>query len=626
MSFDDQNSSSSLTEEILNRNGYKKSSYFSSEKDEGTRDETIALSKDGSADYHYEEVEDNEDTDSKSEKSIEYSNRFVYWFHYLSERLSVEGSNKKSVLEAYIYNDDLRPVEVERRVWTWKQYIFFWISGSFNVNTWQISATGLQLGLNWWQTWICIWVGYSFVAAYLVIGSRIGNMYHISFPIASRVTFGTYFSVWVVLNRVVMACVWFSTLGWLGGICVQLMLRSIFTNNITAKIGDTISDPNLNNYEFMCFMIFWVISLPFLWFPPHKLRYVFAVKSCITPFAAVGFLIWTLKKSHGNLALGSLTNSGPMTSSATAWAVIRAIMSAMDNFSTLILNAPDFSRFARSPQSSIYSQLIALPICYAVISLIGILSTSAAFTMYNVNYWSPLDILSRYLDNYTSGNRAGVFLISFIFAFDQLASNLAGNAIPAGTDMTALFPKFINIRRGSYICACISLCICPWDLMASSSKFTTALSAYAVFLSAIAGVAFADYYIVRKGYINVYDCYTNKPGSLYMYNKWGTNWRALVAYICGIVPNFTGFLGSLGIVVPEGAMKVYYLNYFVGYTIAALIYVLLVYYFPVEGVPENAKLTDIVWHEEWIEVENFSNKMRSYKRYGDANIKVRESI
>ncbi|EDO18401.1 hypothetical protein Kpol_1013p76 [Vanderwaltozyma polyspora DSM 70294] len=452
-------------------------------------------------------------------------------------------------------------------------------------------------------------------------------MYHISFPIASRITYGTYFSIWVVINRVVMACVWFSTLGWLGGDCVQLMLRSIFTNNLEKKLGDTIPDPDLDNYQFMCFMIFWAVTLPFLWFPPHKLRHLFAVKSCITPFAAFGFLIWTLKKADGNLALGNLSGTGKLSSSATAWAVIRSIMSAMDNFSTLILNASDFSRFAKSPKSSTYSQLFALPILYAVISLIGILSTSAAYTLYGENYWSPLDILSRYLENYTSGNRAGVFLISFAFAFDQLGANLSGNAIPAGTDMTALLPKFINIRRGSFICACIALAICPWKLMSSSSKFTTALSAYAVFLSAIAGVMFADYFIIRKGYVNIFHCYTNKPGSYYMYNKWGTNWRAVVAYICGIVPNFVGFLGSLDVVVPEGAMKVYYLNYYIGYLVSALVYVILVYYFPVDGVPNGAKIKDRVWYESWIEVENFANERAAFEKYGDEGVlKARNTV
>lgn len=546
------------------------------------------------------------------------------WWEKVIKFLEVETPDGKSpgVVESFLYNDDLKPVEAARRSWDWKQYIFFWISGGFNINNWQIAATGLQLGLNWWQTWICVWVGYMFVGIFLVLGSRVGNMYHLSFPISSRITYGTYFSLWIILNRVVMAVVWFSTLAWLGGDCVQLMLRAIFGNDLNTRLGDGMDTPNLNNFQLMCFILFWFCTLPFLWFPPHTLRYVFTFKAFITPFATFGFLIWILVKSNGKLALGNMTGvTTTLTTSAKAWAVIRSIFSGLDNFSTLILNAPDFSRFAKTPKSSILPQLISLPLTYAVISLVSLLSFSAAYELYQVNYWSPLDIMDHFLNqNFSSGNRAGVFLISTIFAFDQLGANLSSNAIPAGTDMTAILPKFINIRRGCYICAAFSLCITPWNLMASSSKFTTALAAYAVFLSAIAGVVFADYYIVRKGYVNILHCYTNHINSYYMYNKYGTNWRAVIAYLVGIVPNFPGFIGSVGPTVPIGAMEVYYLNYFIGYFVSAIVYVVLCYYFPVSGVPNNASLFAREWYEEWAEVDDFPEQIQNFNLYGDETL------
>ncbi|AQZ18751.1 FUI1 (YBL042C) [Zygosaccharomyces parabailii] len=563
-----------------------------------------------------------EDSISVDETSPTERSLFTRWCLKLVDLLEVKqpadgGSGEKqsrSIVEAFVYNKELRPVERARRTWTWKNYVFFWISGTFNVNTWQISATGLQLGLKWWQSWICIWVGYVCVATFILLASRVGNFYHLSFPSSCRIAFGTYFSLWVVLNRVVMACVWYSTMAYLGGQCVQLMLKAIFGTNLEKRLHDGIPSPNLNNFQLMCFIIYWVFSLPFLWCPPHKLRGIFSAKAFITPLGAFALLIWSVRKCGGAVDLSALNSSDGMNSSMTAWAVIRSIMSAMDNMSTLVLNAPDFARFGKTRHSALYPQLITIPVCFGIISLMGIVCVSAAYTLYGVNYWSPLDILGRYLQNFTAGDRAGVFLIASVFAFDQLGANLSQNAIPAGTDMTALLPKFISIRRGSYICACLSLCICPWNLLASSSKFTTALSAYAVFLSAIAGVIFADYYIVRKGYINIYHCYTNKPGSYYMYNRFGTNWRAVLAYVVGIVPNFPGFLGSTGVNVPIGAMKVYYLNYFIGYLLGAGTYTALVYFFPVSGTPEGVKLTDRVWREKWIEVEDFEYERVQFEK------------
>ena len=84
-----------------------------------------------------------------------------------------------SILDSFMYNQDLKPVEKERRVWSWYNYCYFWLAECFNINTWQIAATGLQLGLNWWQCWITIWIGYGFVGAFVVLASRVGSAYHL---------------------------------------------------------------------------------------------------------------------------------------------------------------------------------------------------------------------------------------------------------------------------------------------------------------------------------------------------------------------------------------------------------------------------------------------------------------
>lgn len=43
------------------------------------------------------------------------------------------------------------------------------------------------------------------------------------------------------------------------------------------------------------------------------------------------------------------------------------------------------------------------------------------------------------------------------FIYVQLMLNVAANSISAGCDLTALMPRFVNIRRGGYIAAIIGL-------------------------------------------------------------------------------------------------------------------------------------------------------------------------
>ena len=206
--------------------------------------------------------------------------------------------------------------------------------------------------------------------------------------------------------------------------------------------------------------------------------------------------------------------------------------------------------------------------------------------IYKKQIWNPLDILDNFLDEGGSGQRFGVFVIALAFTLAQLGTNIAANSVSAGTDMTALLPRFLNIRRGSFICAIIGICINPWILVSSSSNFTTYLSAYSVFLSSIAGVIICDYYFVRKGYYQVVDLYSARPDGPYWYT-YGVSWRAYAAYVAGILINVVGFAGAVGDKVPMGATYVYRLNFFTGFIVSSSMYYLLCYYFPIPATSDT---------------------------------------
>ncbi|QBM85530.1 nucleobase:cation symporter-1, NCS1 family [Metschnikowia aff. pulcherrima] len=547
--------------------------------------------------------------------------------------LRVEDNSDLTTTQKYLYNFDLRPVEAARRQWSWYNFVFFWVADSFNINTWMIAATGVEAGMTWWQTWLSVWVGYLLAGIFVSLSARVGVVNHISFPIGSRASFGIFFAIWPVINRVVMSCVWYSVQAMVAGPCIGLMLRSIFGQNLQETMPNGILNKNVTTFEFLSFFLFWLFSLPFLWFPPHKIRHLFTVKAYISPVAGVAFLIWTLVKSHG---AGPVIHApSALQGLALAWAFVESTMNSLANFATLITNAPDFSRFADKPSFAIkyVVQTVSIPLCFSITSLIGILVSSASTELYGTTYWSPLDVLGRFLDNYSSGNRAGVFFISFAFAIAQLGTNISANSLSFGTDVTALLPQYMNIRRGSYLCALLALVVQPWNLLLSSSKFTTYLSAYSVFLSSIIGVICSDYYVVRRGHLKLTHMYsTHAPSdktqrSDYMYNRFGTNWRALIAYLCGILPNIVGFVGATSGTdkVPMGANEVYRLNFFMGFFSSGIVYVALTYFFPVAGTPD-VKLLQKGWFEENQDVEDFEQELLGHVHEGfEAPVSVASS-
>ena len=245
----------------------------------------------------------------------------------------------------------------------------------------------------------------------------------------------------------------------LPGQCVTLMLRSIWTS-YTNLPNSMPASSGTNTRDFLSFFLFWAFSLPAIWFPVHKIRHLFTAKSYFVPVAGVAYFIWAIVKAHG---IGPIVHqSSKAQGSALGWAMVSGIMSSIANFATLIVNDPDFARFARKPADALWSQFITIPVGFAVTSFIGIIVSSSSTVIYGKPIWNPLDLLSNFLDGANGGARFGVFIIAFAFALAQLGTNIAANSVSAGTDMTALLPRYLNIRRGGYICAAVGLAMCPW--------------------------------------------------------------------------------------------------------------------------------------------------------------------
>ena len=244
-------------------------------------------------------------------------------------------------------------------------------------------------------------------------------------------------------------------------------------------------------------------------------------------------------------------------------------------------------------------QLITIPAGFAITSFIGIIVSSSSTVIFKGDpIWNPLDLLQSFLNEGGSKNRAGVFFIAASFTLAQLGTNIAANSISAGTDMSAILPRYINIRRGGYICALVGLVMCPWNLLSSANNFTTYLSAYSVFLSSIAGVMISDYYLVRKGYLEVKELYSARKRSAY-YFTYGFHLKGYIAYIAGILINIVGFVGAIGKPVPIGATYIYRVNFFAGFIVASATYYLLCRVFPVPA-------TSSTWMEIGDEITDIS--------------------
>lgn len=73
--------------------------------------------------------------------------------------------------------------------------------------------------------------------------------------------------------------------------------------------------------DFVSFFLFWAGSLPFLWFPVHKLRHLFTVKSFVAPTAGIALFIWAIVRAKG---LGPIVDEpAKVGGSKLGWGIVK---------------------------------------------------------------------------------------------------------------------------------------------------------------------------------------------------------------------------------------------------------------------------------------------------------------
>ncbi|KZT63321.1 putative allantoin permease [Daedalea quercina L-15889] len=500
--------------------------------------------------------------------------------HRLLKKLEVP--NQEEAQADRWNNHDLKPVEPARRTWGPRAFIELWILVNMNISGYQTGSSLVADGLRWWQAIICIIFGDILAAIFCTLNSTSGAYYHIGYPAIARIAFGMNGSYFAVLNRILLSVVWFGVQAWNGGLCVLVCLRAIFPGHIDRIPNPFPARTGMDGAQFMCYILFMLICVPLTYIHPHKLNMFFKICSVIVFINQLAMLIWALATMDGGLSSSVLSSSKTLDRSSLAWAMCSGIMAQIGGIAAGILNDNDFTRFAKAPERrAIIAQAMTFPVTSFLTSLFGILITAATAERYGDALWNPPDLLLAVQKAGGSGSRASTFFCAFAWTISQLGINIPGNLVAGGVDVAALWPKYINLRRGAYMVLLISLAVNPWQLLSSSSVFLEVLSAYSVFLSPMTGLLVSQYYVIQRRYFKVPDLYIGGKQSIYWYSR-GVNWRAFVAFFSGVAPCITGFVGSVSNhPVPLAATHIYDINYIVGFGISFVLNWALHALFPV---------------------------------------------
>jgi hypothetical protein len=155
-----------------------------------------------------------------------------------------------------------------------------------------------------------------------------------------------------------------------------------------------------------------------------------------------------------------------------------------------------------------------------------------------------------------------------------VGTNITANSISAANDLTVLFPRYVNIKRGCIIAALVGgWVIVPWKILASATTFLAFMGGYAVFLAPMAGIIASDYWLVKRQHIDVPALYD--PNGRYRYNKLGINPRAFAAFFIAVGPLLPGLAYSInptGTHISAGTKHLYSFDWLFGFVVSIVVY------------------------------------------------------
>lgn len=445
-----------------------------------------------------------------------------------------EGLNAVSNEAAQLWNRDLAPTPPERRTWCWYHYAALWLGMVMCVPAYTLAAGLVGAGMSAYQAILTVTLGNLIVLVPMLLIGHAGAKYGIPYAVLVRCSFGTLGGRFPAVLRALVACGWYGIQSWFGGLMIYTL--------ITVLAGHALAGPRLalldiNLWQLVCFGVFWLAQFYFIVHGIDSIRRLETYTVPIKVVICLMLLVWAYHKAGGFGPIvrqrSQFAPGGPR--SGQFHTVFWASLTAMVGFwSTLALNIPDFTRFARSQRDQVIGQAIGLPAPMGLLAALAVYVTSATVVIYHRAIWDPVTLAGR-----MSG--AAVLLALLVLLVDTISVNLAANLVGPAFDFSALWPQRVSYRTGGYITAVLAVVMMPWKILSSTHGYIlTWLVGYPALLGAVAGILIVDYYHIRRRVIDVPALYREVDSGYYYWRGW--NPVAVIAFLIGVLPCLPGFL------------------------------------------------------------------------------------
>ncbi|KAI8392469.1 hypothetical protein J6895_05340 [Nakaseomyces glabratus] len=421
---------------------------------------------------------------------------------------------------SFLKNPDLVPIPKSHQTWGFWSNFAYWGTIAFTVGTWMGATAALTVGLSYPETIATFILGNALTIVYSLANCYPGWDWKVGYTLSQRFTFGIYGSAFGVIIRVLLSIVNYGSNAWI---------------LIIACAG--------------------------------------------TCFSMLGIIIYLC---HANGGAGSLfhTQKTTVSGSDRAWAWVYMISYWFGAVSPGAVNQSDYSRFGSSLKGIYLGTIVGLMIPPNLVPAYGVIGASTTQELYGESMWMPTEICNYWLNHgYHPAARAASFFCGVFFALSQIAYTISNAGFASGMDLAGLLPKYVNIKRGAFFTAIVSVAVQPWNFYNSSSTFLTVMSSFGVVMVPILAVMICDNFIIRKRNYSASQAFILKGE--YYFTK-GFNWRAFIAMIVPMAPGLPGIAWQVNHKAfnNRGIVNFYYGDSFFAFVMSFCLYWILCIIFP----------------------------------------------
>lgn len=468
--------------------------------------------------------------------------------HLNNEKLFVINTNN--------YSEDILPTPYDKRTWNSTNFFTVWMGSVHNIPNYLAVGGLFALGLSVKQVFFAIICASIILSIVLVLNGHAGSKYGLPFSMLLRTSYGVKGAAIIgSIRGVLVAIMWFGFQTFAGSQALLILIGHIYPPFLS--LGNDWNFLGLSFSAMISFILFWLLNIVFVFGGMKILGKFTNYLFWLIYLVFGGMAVWAINLAGG---IGPIINhTGTEISNNQAVVFLGAVTAIIASWAAPMVSVSDFTRLARSHKDQIIGQASGVIITYLLFAIASISIIVGSEIAFGTPIWNILDVIDRINSKYAIG------LSILTLCLTTLSVNVTGNIVPAGYQIAALFPKYLNFKTAAFIASIFGIIIMPWKIMENSTSIFTFLNIIGGTLGPVTGVMLTHYFIISKTKIDLNELYFNS--NRYRYNN-GYNLNALIATFVSSVICLSGQFLPL-------FYPLYQMSWIVGTLTAIILYFLL---------------------------------------------------